>query len=314
MTDAYYVQEGDVIRATLAAAVVVGDIVQMPDGRAGQACDSFAAGVEGEYRVKGIVEVTKTASMVVLIGSKLFWDASANAAHLLHRNDADFYLGMAHKDATSAATTIQVVLNEEPAYTLSLESGFASVPVRTAGVPFAAGFGNGVNLGFSATAEAQKVDALSHRGMAVGTPGILDMLICINDQGDDGALDFNAGLANGTHASDADSITESMFVHLDGNTLDLKLESEDGTTTVAATDTTVNAVAGTPFLVQFDLRNDEDIQVYIDGVNVLPDSVFKLNAAAGPLKLLAHMEKSSNDTPGNVTILDMGVRTFNEAA
>ncbi len=304
------VKNAEFIDFTPTAAVSAGEVIQLPDGRAAYSPVDVAAGELGSFAIGGIVRVAKTASMVVLIGSNLFWDASANAAHLRHRNDKDFFLGCSMEDGTSAATTIAINLNKEAEYTATLENGFVAVPINTAGFPFVHGVGDGVNLGFSATAEAQKVDALSHRAFAVGTPAIVDVLICVNTNGDDAAFDLNVGLANATHATDADSITESLFVHIDGASTNIAIESDDGTTEVAATDTTVDFTAGTPFLVQFDLRDDEDIQVYVDGVNVLPSSVFKLNAATGPLKLLAHMEKTSNDSPGNVSVLTLGYRTF----
>lgn len=308
--EAKYVKEGDVVGFTPTAALSAGQVIQLPDGRAGVVVNDIAAGELGSVQVKGVVECDKTTSMVVLDGSALFWDASANKAHLLHRNDKDFFLGTATDDATSAATTVTVNLNVKPAYTATLGDGFAQAPINTAGFPFVNGVGDGVNLGFSATAEAQKVDALSLRGFAVGTPCIVDALICVNTNGDASAVDINVGLANGTHATDADSITESLFVHIDGASTNINLESDDGTTEVAATDTTVDFTAGTPFLVQFDLRDDSDIQAYVDGVNVLPSSVFDLSAATGPLKLLAHMEKTSDDSPGNVSVMLLGYRTF----
>lgn len=312
MAEANFVQEGESLDYTPSAAITGGQVIQLPDGRAAVALADIAASALGAVQVCGIVNVAKTASMVVLKGSRLYWDHSANAAHLLHRADKDFFLGVAEEDATSSATTVKVALNVQPVYTLSLTSGFVSVPINTSGFPFVHGSGEGVNLGFSATAEAQKVDALSHRGMAPGQKAIVDALICVNTNGDASAFDFNVGLANATHATDADSITESLFCHIDGSSTNINFESDDGTTEVAATDSTVDFTAGTPFLVQFDLRDNTDIQVYVNGVNVLPDSVFKLNAATGPLKLLAHMEKTSDDSPGNVSVLLLGARTMEE--
>ena len=311
--------DGESVEWTADGTYSAGDVIQLRDGRAGVLTQDAVSGqVVGVY-VKGIFEVQKTTSMYVLPGSRLYWDHSANKCHLLHRNDRDFFLGSAYgsstvvgADATAASTSLLVNLNKQPVYTVSLASGFVSVPINTAGFPFVHGTGEGVNLGFSATAEVQKVDALSHRGFAGGSAGaeaIVDALICINTNGDASAVDINVGIANATHASDADSIAESLFVHIDGASTRIKLESDDGTTEVAATDTTLDFTAGTPFLVQWDLRNLEDIQVYIDGVNVLPSSVFKLNAATGPLKCLAHMEKTSDDSPGNVSVLLLGART-----
>jgi len=70
---------------------------------------------------------------------------------------------------------------------------------------------------------------------------------------------------------------------------------------VAITDSTTDYVEGATLAVRkevwFDMRNPADVQVYVDGVNVLPASVFNVNAAAGEWKLLLHVEKTaSTDT------------------
>lgn len=310
MAEALMVQDGEVVDWTADAAYSAGDVIQLRDGRAAVVSVDCASGDVVGVHVTGIFKVAKTTSMVVLIGSKLFWDHSANKAHLLHRFDRDFYLGMAQEDATSAGTTVKVALNTKPSYTVTLGDGFASIPIVTAGINHQIiGHGDGVSLIFDATNEAQKLDALSQRGFAPASIPIAEALVCINSNGSTSAVDFSVGLANGTHATDADSITESLFVHMDGGALDILLESDDGTTEVNATDSTVDAVAGTPFLVQWDLRDLSDIQVYIDGVNVLPSSVFKLNAATGPLKLLAHVEKTSAAATGNYSVMFLGART-----
>lgn len=309
--EAQIIQSGECIDWVADGTYSHGDVIQVPDGRAGIVQSNCVSGdtVSVEVTEGLIVEVPKTASMVVLVGSQLFWDYSANKAHLLHRNDRDFYLGCAQEDKAAAATVVKVALNKQPVYTVALEHGFASLPISTAGWPRLGGAGKGVNLMFDLTAEAQKLDALSLRGAAPAAIQIVDCLVCINTAGDAASADFSFGLANGTHATDADAITESLLVHIDGGSTNIALESDDGTTEVAATDSTVDFTAGTPFLVQWDLRDLADIQVYIDGVNVLPSSVFKLDAATGPLKALAHIEKDANDTPGNVSVLLLGART-----
>jgi predicted RecA/RadA family phage recombinase len=312
MAEATYLNPGVSVDYTPTAAMTAGEVRQLPDGRACFAPTAIAAGKLGAVTVEGVVEVAKTDSMVMLAGSRVFWDHSANKAHLLQVNDEDFYLGIVQEAAASAGTTVKVALNADPRYTISLGDGFASAPVSTAGWPHIIGHAEGVSLIFDLTAEAQKLDALSLRGVDPACNGIAEALICINTNGDDAAFDLNVGLANGTHADDADDIAESLFVHIDGASLKINLESDDGTTEVDATDSTVEAVVGTPFLVQWDLADNTDIQVYINGVNVLPASVFKLDAATGPMKLLAHMEKSSNDSPGNVTVMRLGFRASEE--
>lgn len=315
MAEATHVNPGISVDHTPTTAMTAGEVRQLEDGRACYAPTAIAAGKKGAVTVAGIVEVAKTASMVMLKGSRVFWDASANKAHLLHVNDTtDFYFGIVQEDAASADTTVKVAINADPRYTISLGDGFWSVPICTAGLlNKTIGHGEGVSLIFDTTAEAQKHDALSNLGIAVLTPCLVEAEICVNLNGDDAAFDLNVGLANASHATDADSITESLFIHTDGASLNIAAESDDGTTEVAATDTTVDFVVGTPFLAQWDLSDWEDPQLYINGVNVLPASVFDISAATGPMKLLAHMEKSSNDSPGNVTVRRLGVRTYTEA-
>lgn len=321
--EAQYLAEGEMIDWTADADVVAGQVIQLRDGRAGVVSASMLAGVKAAVFISGLFLVQKTTSMVILMGSRLFWDHSANKCHLLHRNDRDFFLGTAQAGgptniatvsagvtgptiaASAVGTSVVVALNAKAVNEMSLASGFAYVPVYTAGLNIGAlGVGEGVNLIKDATAEAQKVDALSFRAVAVAGLAILDSLICVNSDAN-AASDTNIGLANATHATDADSITEGMFIHLDGGSTNIYAQAKDGVTTVAAIDTTVDYVAGTPFLAQWDLSNTQDIQLYIDGVNVLGGTAFKMNAAAGPLKLLAHSEKSGTATAGNVSVLSL---------
>lgn len=301
MAEAYYDSVGDAISYKVTAAVSAGQVVQLPDGRAGVACSDVEAGKLAGYQVHGIVKVAKTTSMVMLPGTRLYWDASENKASVL-QGTGDFPLGVCEDDAAAADTAVLVKLNEEPRPTISFARGFDTRLVNTAGFAAVRGAGDTVNMAFDVTAEAQKVDALSIYGISPSAKAIANFLVCVNLNSDDAAGDINIGLANDTHASDFESVTEFIGIHTDGNSLNINAQSRDGSTTVTVVDTTVDFVVGTPFLMQLDLRNNEDVQMYINGVNVLPASVFKTNAAAGPLKLVAHMEKTSNDSPGNITV------------
>ncbi len=324
---ARYVAEGESIDWIADAAYDAGDVIQLHDGRAGVVSDFCSSGDTIGVYVCGLFLVQKTTSMLILMGSRLFWDYSATKCHLLHRNDRDFFLGCAQPGgsshvtsattagvsgptiaATAAGTDVMVSLNAKAVNEMSLASGFATALVYTAGINIGAiGVGEGCNLIKDATAEAQKVDALSFRGMAIGAKAIVDALICVNVDSN-ATSDTSIGLANATHASDADTIAESLFIHLDGGSVNIYAESDDGTTEVNATDTTVDYTAGTPFLAQWDLSDLTDIQLYLDGVNVLPSSIFKLNLATGPLKLLAYSEKSGTATAGNVSVLSLVAR------
>lgn len=315
MAEATYVQDGLSIDWTPTAAVAAGEVIQLKDGRAAFAPTAIAAGVKGSVQVSGIVTLAKVVTQTMLISNKVFWDTSASTCNLLHGGSTDFFVGTVQEDAAYAGTTVKVALNVKPAYTLALADGYSSLPISTAGWPHITGGGNGVGLIFDLAAEAQKLDALSLRSVATGTPGVLQALLAVVDVGDDAALDFNVGLANETHATDADTITSSMFCHIDGNNLSLNFESDNAAAEVAATDSTIDAVASTPVLVTMDLRDWSDIQVYVNGLLVCDgvtgtSRTFTLAGVAGPLKLLAHLEKSSNNTPGNFVVMDLGFTSF----
>lgn len=310
MAEAVYYAPGQSIRDyTPVAALTAGQVVQIADGRAAVPANDIAAGALGSVQVEGIHTVAKTASVVILDGQPVYWDHSANSATYAKSNDRDFFLGTAVGDAASADTTLKVNLNVEPVYLVDIaRDPFDSTIVLTSGTPSLTRLGGAHKLAFSTTAEAQKVDILSKDGFAVAANWIVEGEVEVVDNGDDAALDFNIGVANDTHASSADTITESCFLHIDGNALDILAESDDGTTEVAATDTTVNYAEGTRFHFMMDGRDPSDVQIYINGVLMLSGTTFDISAATGPLKLLAHLEKTSNDTPGEIHVDSLRAR------
>jgi predicted RecA/RadA family phage recombinase len=299
---------------TPAGGYAAGEVIQLTDGRASVVAGltAKAAGDPAALQAKGVHHLQKTAGVVCLKGGRAYWDRSAGKITPLQAfGTGDFYVGVFTADATSAATECDVDLNVAQRNLIDMmRDEFENLTVLTAGTPSLSFIGGTAKLAFSATAEAQKVDLLSKNSIPVSVPFIAEFRMANYDKGDAAALDLNVGVANATHATDADAITESCFIHMDGNALDIKAESDDGTTEVAATDTTVDAVDDTYFEVWMDARDLSDIQIYVDGVLVLPDSVFKLNAAAGPLKLLAHLEKTADDTPGDIRISQFAARTF----
>lgn len=313
MTEAVRFQDGMVLDYTPVAAAVNGQVVQMPDGRAGVVQSAIEAGRLGAAAVSGVYTVAKTASVVMLIGTEVWWDTSADAAILKPGapSGGDFFLGTLTEDAASADTTCRVDINRKPCNVVDLHtSGFTHVPVLTAGTPSLAMVGGTARAAFSATAEAQKLDLLSHASVPLGSDWIMEAIVTVHTNADADVADLNIGVANGTHASDADEITESVFFHFDmGADLNLGAESDDGTTEVAATDTTVDWAVGTAVHLAIDGRDETDIQLYVNGVNVLSGSTFTLADATGPLKVLFHLEKSANDSPGVVELNHLALRT-----
>lgn len=302
MAIAEMVQEGCSVDWTADAAYSAGDVIQLPDGRAGVVSVDVASGDTVGVYVSGIFKVAKTTSMKQLPGLPAYFDHSAEKAHYKKVNDRDFYLGLIQQDAAEAATVGYVALNVPYNPTIdALRDPCLSVNVGTAA---AGGFGYPVRLGGSqileitATNEAQKTDLLSVNGFATGANAIVRGVFRVISDGSNATQDFNIGVANGTHASDADDITESVFIHIDGNSTNIAAESDDGTTQVAATDTTVDYTEGSAVANQvefwLDMRSPADVQIYVNGANVLPSSVFDVSAATGPWFLLAHLEKSSS--------------------
>jgi len=319
MAEALYYRDDDTILKAATAAVAAGEVHQLADGKAGVNAGLNAA-VSGDrltMYTEGMFVVEKAAGVVVLDGGPVYWDHSANVATYKSVSDRDFFMGTAVGDAASAATTLVVNLNKRPAYKVDLaRDGFISV---LAGTAAAGGFGYPVNLGGStvleltATNEAQKVDALSVEGFAVGANWIVEGAFRVISDGAGTAADLSLGVASGTHATDADSIAESVFIHLDANNTNINAESDDGTTEVAATDTTTDYTEGSALAsrVEFwmDGRDPADVQIYVNGALVLGSTVFNVNAAAGPLFLLAHLEKTSSTDTYKVAVDWLRVRT-----
>lgn len=280
------------------------ELVQTPSGQVGF-YDNAVAASSGAYIdvvTQCTATLTKTTGFVALKGGRAYWDHSANKVHYKKVNDRDFYIGRFAQDATSSADNCEVILNADPPYDLDLmRDPFLSVIVGTAA---AGGFGYPVSLGGSlifeltATSEAQKCDALSVDGFSPSANAVVEGAFRVLSDGAGSAVDVSLGIANGTDASSADSIAESMFVHLDANDVDILAESDDGSVEVAATDTTIDYTEGGAVAnrVEFwmDMRDPADVQLYINGSLVLGATTFDLSSATGPLFLLAHVEKSSS--------------------
>lgn len=302
-TEATYTRAAETFQLLTAATLSAGQLIQLPTGEAGF-LDSKLAVSSGAYtpdlRTSGKATVVKQTGIVLLAGQEVFWDWSANQLTNLPVNDRDFSAGVVCEDAASGAITALIDLNKKGRYKLDALRGPSLS--TTVGTVAAGGFdrvrtvGGCAKLLLSATSEAQKVDLLSVDGMLPGACWIAEAMIRVTSNGTGGAQDFNVGVANGTNATDADSITEAAFFHIDGNALKINAASRDGTTTVAITDTTTVFVAGSAVAnrvhLTIDGRDLTNLKLYVNGVQVLSATAFKLDHAAGPLFLLAHLEKT----------------------
>lgn len=311
----------DVAGATIAGL----EIQQMNDGRAGVRTGncSAASGDPVAFVTEGQFTVPKTANEVWLDGCELWWDHSANAATAVPRlgaGDKDFFLGCCVGDVAAATTSGLVNLNVRPQYIIDLaRDPFQTTIIKTVvgsttvEVPHVEPRGGGVAMILGTTAEAQKIDLISERSFAPGAKWILEAEINIITNSDNAAGDFNVGVASASHDTDADAIAESAFFHTNGNDLNLYAECDDGTNETAATDTTSDFVAGTPVHLVIDGRDLADLHYYVNCVEKLAATTFLVSAMAGPLKALAHLEKTADDSPGTYVINRLRVRTAERA-
>ncbi len=314
MAEARYTRDDQRFKIQAASTIDAYAVVQLPTGEAAF-LDSGVTVSSGNYtenlRTRGKVRVLKATSVVMLTGQEVFWDHSANNATYLKSNDRDFFLGTVAEDASASDIEVEVDLNKRGHFDIELGRAgdfFLTALIGTVGYNTMGlqARGGGQKFILSTANEAQKIDLLSVDGWAPGANAIVEGVFRIVSGGAAAEPDFNIGVANATHATTADDITESFFVHIDGNSTALRVESDDGTNEVAAADTSLTYTAGSTVATRvhflLDTRELADMQAYINGANVLPSSVFRLDNATGPLKLLAHLEKTAAATVFEVDI------------
>lgn len=312
MAEANYYQDGETIDYTPVGAVTAGEVLQLPDGRAAVAPSAIAAGVKGALRVKGLYSLAKTASQVLMPGQRVYWDESASTAFATPSITAgDFFVGTAVEDSAASATTVLVDLNSDWHGTVDQRRDtFASVPVLTAGDPRVVQVGAGARFILDATNEAQKIDALSHRPVGLASDWIFFAEVCI-DAAAGSATDISIGVADGTHASDFQSVATLCTIHIDGGSQNILVQSDDGTTDVAPIDSTIDWTAATPFALAIDGRDPADIVITINGVRETASSTtLALAAAASGLKACVHIEKTASTDTAIVNVANMKIVTM----
>lgn len=304
--------EGETIDWIADAARTAGDIIQLPDGRAGQVTLSVASGELVAVRVKQgalLKSVAKAAGLVGLKGGPAWWDHSANAItpnEPIGSSDRDFYAGVFAEDAASADATCSLLLNLEPRYIIDSTRDYGDTAIvktvvgsTTVEVPQVYNRGGMIFFQFGTTAEAQKVDWLSDRKFALASNWIVEILLELITAADNAAVDIDLGVGSGTNATDFESVAEFATFHLDGNDLNIDAQSDDGTTDKAPTDTNTDIVVGTPVRFVLDGRDHTRVKYYINGVEQLPSeaNLGVLTAATGPLGAIIHAEKTADDSP-----------------
>jgi predicted RecA/RadA family phage recombinase len=219
-------------KLTLNAAAEPGDVLQA-GGLAAVllAANDSASGDEVTVATSGEWEMTLTDNISAVKGVKLYWDESANTVTYQVGAAGDFYLGTCAKTVTGGTSIkVRVNLNAKPEYVSSLMTEPHNEPTitETLGLGITNQIGGSFRAQFDAVAEAATAAVLLGDGVAVTDKWLYEARFVIVDDGDDASLDFNIGMANAGHATDADSITESIFIHTDGNVVNHAGHGVDG--------------------------------------------------------------------------------------
>lgn len=317
--EARFIRFDDEFLLTAGATVSAREVWQLPSGEAAylESESALSSGSQtDDFKTRGKIMVDKSTSVVFLPGQEVWWDHSANLATYQPVNDRDFCLGICADEGSVAASALKVTVdfNKRTRYVVDNDrDGHESVFVGTQGLNTMGVFrrGGAHKMILSATSEAQKMDMLGVDFRAVGAKMIVEGMFRIVSGGAAGEPDFNIGIANGTNATDADSITQHVFLHIDGNSTTINAQSKDGTTTVAATSTSTTYSAGSAVanrvFFQMDCRDLTSVKIYINGARVLSGTTFRLDNASGPLTTLAHLEKTASTTvfEANIDFLRM---------
>jgi hypothetical protein len=131
---------------------------------------------------------------------------------------------------------------------------------------------------------------------------VFEARVAIYDISAANTADFNFGLTNASHATDMDAATRYALFHLDGAALDVKVQTTDGATTVAATDTTVNAVDDTFAVFKIDASDLTDVKFYINATRVLSTTTFDISAWTGTCTPVFHVEKASGTNVADMRV------------
>ena len=105
---AKFVQRGESIDYTPAAAVAAGDIVVQGD-LVGVAKLDIPAGKLGSLSVCGVYDIVKKASETITVGAQIYWDGAAATA-----TGGDTILGISVAEAAGTNATVRVLLNAVP--------------------------------------------------------------------------------------------------------------------------------------------------------------------------------------------------------
>lgn len=307
--DATPIVSTTVLGPAAGAAVSQYQIVQAADGRAAVYQGTAASsGATVALYTDGRYTMPKDTTWTALAGLPAYWDQSASKVLYKDVGDQDFCIGVFADDALTSADTCEVALNVLLRPKIDLLNDPATSPNLTGtlalGTPAAPGFlppqkfGGTTRFVLSATSEVQVVDLISRCGFkALGSKAIVRIVFNVINDGAAGTQDISLGVASGSHATDMDSVTQRLLAHIDGGATAINFESADGTTSTSRVSSgvtyTESGTLANRVEIWLDFRDDANVQIYVNGANVLPSSTFNVAAAASEWFPIIHLEKGS---------------------
>jgi hypothetical protein len=175
------------------------------------------------------------------------------------------------------------------------------------------GPGGQQTLALTTAASAQHAWLASNQSIDVDEGPILEAWVNVASKGDNAVVDIDIGLASATGTTDWEALAAYIAAHINGNSANLMVHSDDGTTDSDEVDSGVDIVEGTYDFVQIDLRDKTAPAIYVNGVAVTVTGL-TLAAYTSTLKAVMAVEKSgTDDTPGSLAVRDLTVRAGGRA-
>lgn len=103
-----FVQPGDTLTLTPAAAVASGVGYLFGTGLFGVATNDVAISTPGEFRTEGVVDIAKTSALVISTGDRLYWDSVNKVVN--KTATAQQCVGIAVADAANPSATVRMKL------------------------------------------------------------------------------------------------------------------------------------------------------------------------------------------------------------
>jgi predicted RecA/RadA family phage recombinase len=105
-----YVQKGEVMDLTPAAAVANGVGYLFGAALFGVAVDDVAISTEGRFITEGVVTIGKTSALAIAVGDRVFWDATNKVVN--KTSTAQQCVGVAVEAAANPSATVKIKLGQ----------------------------------------------------------------------------------------------------------------------------------------------------------------------------------------------------------